>query len=49
MIYAEASYFDGNHCQHVAAWEEHKRLTRIRKHAVAAVERRTGSRYMGAL
>lgn len=29
MLYSEAAYFDGNHCQHVAAWEEHKRLARI--------------------
>ena len=31
MLYAEAAYFDGNHCHHVATWEEHKRLARIRK------------------
>ena len=48
MIYSEAAFFDGNHCQHVAAWEERKRLNRIRQHARTAVERRRGSRYMGA-
>lgn len=26
---AEAAYFDGNHCQHLAAREEHMRLERI--------------------
>lgn len=29
MIYAEAAYFNGNHCQHMAAREEHFRLTRL--------------------
>lgn len=48
MIYSEASFFDGNHCQHVAAWEEHRRLGRIRQNVRNAVERRRGSRYMGA-
>jgi len=33
MLYSEAAYFDGNHCQHVAAWEEHKRLVRIARQA----------------
>ena len=37
MIYAEASFFDGAHFQHIADREEHQRLTRIRK----AVERRS--------
>ncbi len=27
--YAEAAYFDGNHCAHVAAWEDARRLRRI--------------------
>lgn len=26
---AEAAYFDGNHCQHLAARDEHMRLERI--------------------
>lgn len=26
MIYSEASYFNGNHCQHCADRDEHKRL-----------------------
>lgn len=29
MNYAEAAYFDGNACAHVAAREEHFRLKRI--------------------
>lgn len=31
MLYAEAAYFDGHHCAHVAAWEEHRRLQRLRR------------------
>jgi len=33
MIYAEASYFDGYHFQHIVAWEDHKRLERIKQKA----------------
>lgn len=44
MLYAEAAYFDGNHCQHVATWEEHKRLARIRKQAAGIIERRRNGR-----
>lgn len=47
MNYAEAAYFDGNHCQHVAARDEANRLRSIAKRNRAAlrdVERRTGSR-----
>lgn len=44
MIYSEAAYFDGNHCQHCAAREEHQRLTRARRLAAQAHERRRGSR-----
>lgn len=44
MIYAESAYFDGNHCAHVAAWEDAKRLARIRAQGAALLERRTGSR-----
>lgn len=28
MIYAEAAYFDGNHCQHVADWLDARRRKR---------------------
>ncbi|WLJ71233.1 hypothetical protein [Sphingomonas phage Birtae] len=52
MIYAEAAYFDGYHFAHIAAFEEHKRLKRIRDNATKAVrtiERRTGSRARLAL
>jgi hypothetical protein len=47
MIYSEAAYFDGNHCAHVAAWEERRRLDGINRRARAAwvaLERRKGSR-----
>lgn len=30
MIYAEASYFDNYHFQHIVAWEEYNRLKYIR-------------------
>ena len=49
MIYSEAAYFDGNHCQHVATWEESKRLERIRKDSQKAIrlnERRRNGRAM---
>lgn len=32
MLYSEASYFDGYHFAHIAAWEEAKRISRARKH-----------------
>lgn len=47
MIYAEASYFDGYHFQHIVAKEEHDRLNRIREEnrkAIRLIERRRGSR-----
>lgn len=44
MLYAEAAYFDGYAFQHIAAWEEHKRLTRIRHQNRMAVERRRRAR-----
>lgn len=49
MLYSEAAYFDGNHCHHVAAWEEHKRLKRLRGEAAKAIrlnERRRNGRAM---
>lgn len=49
MIYAEASYFDGNHCQHVADFLEVKRLERKRdeaRKAVRLIERRRNGRAM---
>ena len=46
MIYAERAYFDGDHCQHVAAREEHYRLLRIRLNAIRLItERRKGGRF----
>ena len=47
MIYAEASYFDGYHFAHIAAYEDAQRLKRIaRANAVAArsIERRRNGR-----
>ncbi len=37
MLYSEAAYFDGNHCAHCAAREEHKRIERIRTNAIKAL------------
>jgi len=33
MTYSEASYFDGYHFQHIAAWEEERRLKNILRQA----------------
>lgn len=38
--YSEAAYFDGEHCQHIADWEEHRRLQRIRTSAIKMLDRR---------
>ena len=43
-MYAEASYFEGYHFAHIAAYEEELRLRRIRRTSAQLVERRTGSR-----
>lgn len=42
--YSEASYFDGYAFQHIAAYEESKRLARIRTQAIKALDRRTSRR-----
>ena len=45
MLYAEAAYFDGNHCQHVAARDDFLRLERIReqgRRAMRSHDRRRG-------
>lgn len=42
MAYAEAAFFDGNHCQHVAARDEHQRLGRIQRQA-SSIARAIGS------
>lgn len=44
MLYSEAAYFDGNHCAHCAARDEHNRLQRIRVQAIRALDRRTRRR-----
>lgn len=44
-MYAEMAYFDGNHCAHVAARDEHNRLERIAKAGRQALDRRRGGRY----
>jgi hypothetical protein len=33
MLYSEASYFDGYHFQHIADWQEWKRICNIKKDA----------------
>ena len=38
--YSEASYFDGYHFQHIAAWLEEKRIKRLRTEAIKALDRR---------
>jgi hypothetical protein len=46
-MYSERAYFDGDHCQHVAARDEHDRLRMIEKRnreALRTIERRTGGR-----
>lgn len=46
-IYAERAYFGGDHCHHVATYEEHLRLRRINdqhRRSLALRERRTGGR-----
>jgi hypothetical protein len=43
-MYSEMAYFDGYAFQHIAAWEEHKRLQRIRTTAIRALDRRMGRR-----
>lgn len=42
--YSEASYFDGYAFQHIAAYEEAKRIARIRTQAIKAMDRRTNRR-----
>lgn len=39
MIYAEAAYFDGNHCHHVAAWEDWKSRERVRIRVCETLDR----------
>ena len=40
VLYSEAAYFDGYHFRHIAAWEDHRRVQRLRNEARRAVERR---------
>lgn len=50
-MYAERAYFDGDHCQHCATRDDHRRLERIRQdnaRALRSIERRTGSRARAA-
>lgn len=37
--YSEASYFDGYAFQHIAAWQDAKRLARIARNARDAIQR----------
>lgn len=38
--YPEAAFFDGDHCQHCADRDEHRRLERIRQQTRDALRRR---------
>lgn len=40
--YSEAAYFEGNHCQHIADYEERGRLQRIEQNNRRAFERQHG-------
>lgn len=42
--YSEAAYFDGNHCHHVAAYEENERLRRIERSTLRVIDRRSNGR-----
>lgn len=42
--YSEAAYFDGNHCHHVAAYEENERLRRIKLSTLRVIDRRSNGR-----
>lgn len=42
--YAEAAYFDGHPCKHVADYEEHQKRERARTHAIRALDRRAAGR-----
>lgn len=46
MLYAEASYFDGYHFHHIAAWEDAQRVKRRwgAAHSNALRNRRSGGR-----
>lgn len=39
-MYSERAYFDGDHCAHVAARDEHARLERLRKQGERLAKRR---------
>jgi hypothetical protein len=39
MIYSEASYFEGYHFAHIAAYEDAQRLHRIRTRNASAIAR----------
>jgi hypothetical protein len=40
MSYSERAYFEGDHCHHCAARDEHQRLKRIKDQARRALDRR---------
>lgn len=43
-MYSELAYFEGYAFQHIAAWEEHKRLKRIAHQCRMAADRRRRAR-----
>lgn len=44
MLYSEASYFDGYHFQHIAAYLDNQRIKRLDKQARECVNRRLSKR-----
>lgn len=38
-MYAELSFFDGAHFQHIAAYHEHLRIQRLHRDAVRVMQR----------
>lgn len=48
MLYGEASYFEGYHFAHIAAYEEEQRLRFLRRRATQAIERERRARPRGA-
>lgn len=44
MSYSERAYFEGDHCHHCAARDEHLRIKRIRDQGRRMIERRRSAR-----
>lgn len=39
MLYSECAYFNGDHCQHVADWQEHNLLMARRRRVIERTRR----------